>query len=158
MISIGTLAGAGAFRRALSAVWRGVCGLVSALFEGFSICLANPVVFLVIALTFGGGVWAGIDWNRHTVEVANAKVASLKKQWKDADADAERRLATALAAREAATLAAKENEDRAARAAADAARLRARLAKQPAPAPSGGSSVPWLSTVLGGDGAAAAKR
>lgn len=150
--------GVGPAAGVVSAVLAAVGALIRAFFEGLSICLANPVVFLVIASAFGGGVWAGIDWDKHKIEVANAKVAAVHKQWKDADEQSERRLAGAMAARKAAEEAAKAMEDRAARAAADAQRLRGKLAKQPAPAPASGSSVQWFPSVLGGDGPAAPKR
>lgn len=51
---------------------------LKAFFEGLSICVANPVVFLVIAAAFSGGVWAGIDWDRHKVEAAAAAMAGLR--------------------------------------------------------------------------------
>lgn len=141
----------------LSAAWRALAAVCTAFFEGISICVANPVVLTVIVVAFGGGVWAGIDFTKHKVEVANANVTTIKRQWKDADDAAERRLASAMAAREAAEKAAKENEERAARAAADARRLR-KLASQSSASPDHGSGVPWLSSLFGTNGAAAAKR
>lgn len=141
----------------VSAVLGALAAAVRAFFEGISICVANPVVLTVLVVTFGGGVWAGIDYTKHKVEVANAKVTTLQEQWRSAENDAERRLASAMAAREAAEKAAKENEERAARAAADARRLR-KLASQPSASPASGSGVPWLSSVFGTNGAAAAKR
>ena len=51
---------------------------LKAFFEGLSICVANPVVFLVIAAAFGGGVWAGIDWDRHKVETAVAATTAMR--------------------------------------------------------------------------------
>ena len=51
---------------------------LKAFFEGLSICVANPVVFLVIAAAFGGGVWAGIDWDRHKVETIGASMTALR--------------------------------------------------------------------------------
>lgn len=83
--------GMGVAAGALTAVYNAIAGLIKAFFEGVSICLANPVVFTVIAATFGGGVWAGIDWDRHKVEkirqqaatevrVALARVENLEKE------------------------------------------------------------------------------
>lgn len=148
--------GVGPVVGAMSAVLGALAAVVRAFFEGLSICVANPVVLLVIAATFGSGVWAGIDWDRHKVEVANAKVTSLQQEWKQAEDESSRRLAGAMEARKAAEEAAKENEARAARAAADAdaakRRVRILAAKSnPASAPSDRSSVSWLPSLFGGD-------
>ena len=141
-----------------SAVWGALVAVVKAFFEGISICFANPVVLTVLVVAFGGGVWAGIDWSKHKVEVANAKVTALQQQWKEAEDTSERRLGAAMAAREAAEKAAKENEDRAAAAAATARRLRGKLASQSPASPASGQGVQWFSSILGTDGTSAAKR
>lgn len=132
--------GAGPIAGAIGAAASFVVVVIKAFFEGLSICFANPVVFLVVAAAFAGGLWQGIRWDAHKVEVARSEVAALKKRNADAQAEAEARLEKAHAARNAAEEAAKSVEDRDGRNRAELRRLRA-LAKPATPA-AGGS---WMS-------------
>ena len=58
----------------LSAVGSALAALAKALFEGISVALANPVVFLIVALGFGGGLWEGLRWQQSRVDAAHAAV------------------------------------------------------------------------------------
>lgn len=147
----------------VSAVLGALAAVVRAVFEGISICVANPVVLTVVAVAFAGGVWQGIRWDLHKVEAANAKVLALQQQWKEAEDSAERRLSGAMAARKAAEDTAKMEAERAARASAAAARAAAdaqrmrKLSSQPSASSPAGSGVPWFQTLFGADGAATAR-
>ena len=58
----------------LGAVGSAIAALVRAIFEGISVALANPVVFLIVALGFGGGFWEGLRWQQVKVDAARAAV------------------------------------------------------------------------------------
>jgi hypothetical protein len=120
--------------------------IIKKFFEGLTICFANPVVFMVIAAAFAGGLWQGVEWNKHKVEVARAETESIKRANKDADNDSRRRLDAANKARIEAETAAKAAEDRADRARADAKRLRSVVAPKP-DVPSDAPKGSWLSGI-----------
>lgn len=124
---------------------------VKAFFEGLTIAFAHPVVWLVVFTAFCGGLWSGIEWDRHKVEVRDAQIHRLAAEKAEAFADAQRRLATAHKARIAAEEASKAADDRESRAAADARRLRAALAKQK-PADSGGPGLSGILSLSKSDG------
>lgn len=65
---------------ALSAIARGVAWLIASIFEGITICLANPVVFTVLGAVFCGGLYSGIEWDRHLVEKAARQITQVRKE------------------------------------------------------------------------------
>ena len=141
----------------LSAIGAAIAALVKAIFEAVSVALANPVVFLIVALGFGGGFWEGLRWQKSKVDAARAEVAAVHKQWKDANDRNSADLADALVARQKAEDMARAIEKtsreaaiRAARA-GDAERLRKpSIAPAPAnPNPAPGWNLPGLPAVFG---------
>ena len=143
----------------LSAIGSAIAALVKALFEAVSVALANPVVFLIVALGFGGGFWEGLRWQQAKVDAAKAEVAAVHKQWKSANDRNTNDLADAMLARQKAEdmargfeKASREASIRAARA-ADAERVRKpSVAPAPAaPASASGWGVPGLPALFGKD-------
>jgi hypothetical protein len=65
-------------------------------FSDLADAFRSPEKFIVRSIfglaCLGFGVWQGIAWDGHKVDAANAKVAALTQQWKDAD-DANKKLA-----------------------------------------------------------------
>jgi hypothetical protein len=137
--------GAGPIAAAVKAGADLLVTVIKAFFEGLTICFANPVVFTVIAAAFAGGLWQGVEWEKHKVEVARAETKALQKANRDADEDSKRRLAGANEARIAAEKAAKDAEDRAARflCRGKASRFRRRRQRIVAVRPSGLTKVRW---------------
>lgn len=131
----------------LSSLFGLLCSAAKAVFDGFTIALANPVVFALMAAVFAGGVYEGIRWDAAKVRDANAKLSQMRREWETANAAAEARLAEAMAARETAEkTAARANRALARVPASDG--VRNGNAKPPTPAKSG-SSLPWFSGVVG---------
>lgn len=58
----------------LKQAWDFVVATVKKFIEGLSIALANPAVFLIIAGAFIGGLWQGIEWDKHKVDAARTKL------------------------------------------------------------------------------------
>lgn len=116
--------GAGPIALAVKAAADFLMLAIKGFFNGLTIAFANPTVFLIVAAAFAGGLWQGIKWDAHKVEVARSDTESIKRANRDADADSRRRLDAANKARIAAEETAKAAEDRADRARADAKRLR----------------------------------
>lgn len=141
----------------LSAIGSAIAAFLRATFEAISVVLANPVVLIVVGLGFGGGFWEGLRWNEAKVEAVNARIASMEKEWRDANARNAAEIADALLARQKAEDMArgieKANREAAIRAAraADTERLR-KPSVAPAPAnpnPAPGWSLPGLPAVFG---------
>lgn len=60
----------------LAGLWRGLRALGRAIYEGVVVTLANPAVLTILVASFLGGVWAGIDWDKHLVAQARLAVVS----------------------------------------------------------------------------------
>lgn len=114
--------------------------LIKGIIEGITVCIANPVVFLILAITFIGGVYEGTRWNAKKLDVARQEITRMKAEWKRANEEQQARLDRALADADRA--------EKAARAAAvksgagDARRVRSPAPAPPAPA---GSGLSWVS-------------
>jgi hypothetical protein len=56
-----------------SAIAKAAGNVVKAFFDGITISIANPVVFLIIGSAFVGGLWQGVEWDKHKVEAARSQ-------------------------------------------------------------------------------------
>ena len=128
----------------LGAIGSAIAALVRGIVEGISVALANPVVFLIVALGFGGGFWEGLRWQESRVETANARIASMEKQWKDANARNANDLSDALLARQKAEQTARDIEKAGKDAAVRAGRAAERV-RQPQPGPAANPNQPGWS-------------
>lgn len=112
--------------------------LLKGIFDGVAVCIANPVVFIILGMTFVAGLYEGTRWNMGKVVAARQEVARMKEDWKRADAEAQAKLEKALADADRA--------EKAARAAATRAGIGNAQRMRPAtPAPaSSGPSLSWF--------------
>ena len=112
--------------------------LLRGIFDGVAVCIANPVVFIILAMTFLAGLYEGTRWNMGKVVAARQEVARMKDEWKRADAEAQAKLEKALADADRAEKAARAAATRAG--AGNGQRMRT-----PAPAPAApGPSLSWF--------------
>lgn len=83
-------------------IWTAIVSFLGAVFkavmEGLSVCIANPVVFVVMGLVFVVGLYEGVRWDHRKVVAARAEVAEMKEAWKRADEESTIRYDKAIAA------------------------------------------------------------
>ena len=83
-------------------IWTAIVSFLGAVFkavmEGLSVCIANPVVFVVMGLVFVAGLYEGVRWDHRKVVAARAEVAEMKEAWKRADEESTIRYDKAIAA------------------------------------------------------------
>ena len=137
----------------IGAVARGVAALVAAIVEAVTVTLANPVVFLIVALGFGVGVYEGVRWQHHRVAVVKAELDAKNAEWKRANEAEKTRTSEALKAQTEAEALAKAVEDKAkqpvARAPASGQPRRVRERAAPTAPDQPGWSLPGVQAVFG---------
>jgi hypothetical protein len=87
---------------ALTFVWTVLKAIITWIFDGFQNVVAHPVTLSIVMLAWLGGLYQGIEWDKHKVAMAKMQAAVLVKKVQGA-ADVETAKAkAAIAAREAA--------------------------------------------------------